>query len=105
VILHDGTYYLFFSGNDWNGSYAMGYATASSPMGPFTPYSGNPILQGDGKVHGPGGGSVVTGPDGRLWMVYHVWPGAEGYDNGGIRNLRIDPIEWNGSEAKVHVTP
>ena len=105
VIRRGSTYYLFFSGNDWNGDYAMGYATATSPMGPFTPYSGNPILRGDSKVHGPGGGSVVTGPDGGLWMVYHAWPGVEGYANGGIRNMRIGRITWKGSVPSVQVTP
>lgn len=98
-------YFLFYSGNDWNGNYAMGYATATSPTGPFTKCSCNPILKGDAKVHGPGGGSVVKGPDGRLWMVYHAWPGAEGYGSGGVRNMRIDPLTWNGTEWSVKVTP
>lgn len=105
LIRHGNTYYLFFSGNDWNGNYAMGYATATSPTGPFTPYAGNPVLHGDAHVHGPGGGSVVEGPDGKLWMVYHAWPGVEGYGSGGIRNMRINPLVWKGSTVTVPVTP
>lgn len=104
TIRQGSTYYLFFSGNSWNSNYAMGYATSSSPMGPFTPYAGNPILQGNDKVHGPGGGSVVQGPDGRLYMVYHGWPGPEGYDHGGIRNMRIDLLVWNGPKVSITVT-
>jgi beta-xylosidase len=104
VILRNGTYYLFFSGNDWEDTYATGYATATSPMGPFTPSSGNPVVQGDAKVHGPGGGSVVQGPDGNLWLVYHGR--SQAVDPTGLsRNLRIDPITWNGSVPSVHVTP
>jgi hypothetical protein len=38
-------------------------------------------------------------------MVYHAWPGAEGYSVGGIRNMRIDPITWKGSRPAVTVTP
>ena len=98
-------YYVFYSGNDWNGDYSMGYAVSKSPTGPFTKCDCNPILAGDSKVHGPGGGSIVTGPDGKLWMVYHAWPGKEGYDVGGVRNMRIDPLHWNGSTFSVHVTP
>jgi len=105
VILHSGTYYLFFSGNDWRGGYSMGYATASSPMGPFTPYGGNPILRGNSHVKGPGGGSIVQGADGKLWMLYHAWKGPEGYDAGGIRNMRLDRVMWSGANAMIPVTP
>lgn len=105
MLYAHNTYYLFYSGNDWNGNYSMGYATASSPTGPFTKCACNPILTGDSKVHGPGGGSVVTGPDGHYWLVYHAWPGVEGYGEGGIRNMRIDPLVWNGNTWSVHVTP
>ncbi len=104
TIYQGDTYYLFFSGNSWNSHYAMGYATSSSPMGPFTPYSGNPILRGNPHAHGPGGGSVVEGPDNNLWMVYHAWPGREGYDRGGIRNMRIDPLVWDGSKVSITLT-
>lgn len=105
TIRRGDRYFLFYSGNDWNGNYAMGVASASSPTGPFTKCTCNPILTGDAKVHGPGGGSVVTGPDGQLWMVYHAWPGAEGYAQGGIRNMRIDPIQWTDGNPKITVTP
>src|SRR5947209_5347369 len=58
LVREGKTYYLFFRGNDWNGSYPMGVAPASSPLGPFTPYSGNPILHATATVKGPGGRSV-----------------------------------------------
>jgi beta-xylosidase len=104
-MLHaNKAYYLFYSGNDWNKNYSMGYATSSSPTGPFTKCSCNPILTADAKVHGPGGGSVVKGPDGKYWLVYHAWPGVEGYPQ-GVRNMRIDPLLWNGTTWSVHVTP
>lgn len=105
LIHHGSLYYLFYSGNSYQTNYAMGYATSTSPTGPFTKYPGNPILKGNDRVQGPGGGSVVTGPDNQLWMVYHAWTGREGYSRGGVRNMRIDPLVWNGDIVTVPVHP
>lgn len=94
------TYYLFYSGNDWQHDYAMGYATAPSPLGPFTKYARNPILRGTPHVTGPGGGSVVQGLHGGWWLVYHAWSGSPGYAS-SVRNLRIDPLQWKGESVSV----
>lgn len=106
-MLHaHGQYFLFYSGNSTNTKdYAMGYATSSSPMGPFTKCSCNPVVAHDAMVHGPGGGSVITGPDGKYWMVYHAWSGKSPPGQGGDRTLRVDPLRWNGTNWRVHVTP
>lgn len=93
MVKHGPTYYLFYSGNDWQHDYAMGYATASSPLGPFAKYRGNPILHGTKAVTGPGGGSLFMGLGG-WWLAYHAWTGGPGYDSGGVRNLRIDRVTW-----------
>ncbi len=84
-------YFLFYSGGDWRGAYGMGYATASSPTGPFIKAPENPILRETGSVRSPGGGMIVRGPAGGDWVVYHGRAGA--YDQ--PRTLRIDPIVWN----------
>jgi beta-xylosidase len=105
LIRHNDLYYLFYSGNVWRGKYAMGYATSSTPTGPFTKYSGNPVLRGNAHVRGPGGGSVVEGPDGNLWMVYHAWGGPEGLSYPDTRNMRIDPLVWNNGVVSVPVHP
>lgn len=45
VLKHKGTYYLVYTANDFrNPDYAVGYATSSSPLGPWKKYSGNPII-------------------------------------------------------------
>lgn len=74
VIKLDGTYYLFYSANHFmNIDYAVGYATASSPMGPWTKYDGNPIIHRSivGE-NGSGHGDVFTNDKGDLYYVYHV---------------------------------
>jgi beta-xylosidase len=96
-------YYLFYSGNDWNHDYKMGYATAGTPLGPFVKSPRNPILHGNAHVVGPGGGSVVVGPHGGDWLVYHAWTGGPGYGVGqeGIRTLRLDRLIWHGDDVRV----
>jgi beta-xylosidase len=89
VTLHAGVYYLLYSGGNWRSNYGMGYATSTSPTGPFTK-SANPILTQNASVSGPGGAdSLVTGPHGERWLVYH------GRDSSsGPRELRIDRLAW-----------
>ena len=71
---HNGIYYLQYSasGTQWK-TYAEGYYTSTSPMGPFTYASNNPLLRKtDGLVTGPAHGSIVEGPDGNLWQFYTI---------------------------------
>lgn len=45
VLKRNGRYYLFYTANDFrNPDYAVGYAVADSPLGPWKKYSGNPII-------------------------------------------------------------
>lgn len=91
VVKWDGIYYLFYSANHYKDpDYAVGYATAPSPMGPWTKYSGNPIIRRDivGEK-GSGHGDVFQGKDGNYYYVYHVW--GEN-DNSDARQVRIVPL-------------
>jgi beta-xylosidase len=89
--LHDGTYYLFYSGGNWQGAYGMGYATSTSPTGPFTKAAENPILASTADALSVGGGDqLVTGPHGGQWMVYAAR--SSSYSN--PRKLWIDPVSW-----------
>ena len=101
VIKHGPLYELFYSGNDWQHDYAVGVATARSPLGPFTKDPHNPILRGARGVTGPGGGSLIRDARGTWWLAYHAWTGGPGYDAGGVRNLRLDPLRWRGDSASV----
>ena len=72
MLKRNGTYYLMYSGNAASSvDYAIGYATADQPLGPFRKFSGNPVLTRGGGVLGPGHNSVVEAPDGSLVIVYH----------------------------------
>lgn len=71
---HNGTYYLQYSGSgtQWK-TYASGYYTAKSPLGPFTYAANNPLLRRtDGLVTGAAHGSIVEGPDKNLWQFYTI---------------------------------
>jgi len=73
VIKRNGIYYMFYSANHFESpDYAVGYATASSPLGPWTKYSGNPIIHrnlvGD---KGAGHGDVFFDGVGNPYYVYH----------------------------------
>ncbi|MBN2012125.1 family 43 glycosylhydrolase [candidate division KSB1 bacterium] len=71
---HNGVYYLQYSacGTQWK-TYAEGYYTGKSPMGPFTYAPNNPLLRKtEGIVTGPAHGSIVEGPDGNLWQFYTI---------------------------------
>jgi beta-xylosidase len=70
-----GRYYLFFSANAYsNGSYAVGYATCTRPLGPCRDAPENPILRTACRAVGPGHQAIVRDRHGRLWLVYHAWP-------------------------------
>lgn len=91
VVKWDNIYYLFYSANHYKDpDYAVGYATAYSPMGPWTKYSGNPIIRRDivGEK-GSGHGDVFKGKDGKFYYVYHVWGNG---DNPDARQVRIVPL-------------
>ncbi|WP_460765232.1 glycoside hydrolase family 43 protein [Niabella terrae] len=74
VIKHKGLYYLIYSANHFeNQHYAVGYAVADNPMGPWTKATENPILSMDniGKP-GAGHGDILIDTDGSLYYVFHT---------------------------------
>lgn len=74
VVKWDGVYYLFYSANHFmNIDYSVGYATASSPLGPWKKRPNSPIIHRSivGE-NGSGHGDVFKGLDGRYYYVYHV---------------------------------
>lgn len=74
VIKKNGVYYLFYSANHFrNIDYAVGYATAPTPYGPWTKNQNSPIIHRSivGE-NGSGHGDLFQDKNGRYWYVYHV---------------------------------
>jgi xylan 1,4-beta-xylosidase len=102
----DGTYYLEYSasGTQWK-TYAEGYYTAKSPLGPFTYAPNNPLLRRtEGLVTGTAHGSIVEGPDGHLWQFYTIVLS----NPPGGRCIGMDPVEFDedgNMSVRVSDTP
>lgn len=96
----DGVFHLFYSANDYGSEkYAVGHATASSPVGPFTK-DPEPVLSSTDVAAGPGHCALVE-KDGQLWMVYHAWsPEAIGSEIPG-RTMWLSRVELDGVTATV----
>jgi beta-xylosidase len=93
VVQRDGRYWLFYSGGAWEEpNYGVSYAVANHPLGPWTEvtHEGPALLRSvPGRVVGPGHNSVVTGPDGEDYIVYHAWDAEK-----TARRMCIDRVEW-----------
>lgn len=87
-------YVLLYSANNYAGAdYAVGYAIADAPLGPYVDGPENPILvtsvpDAGVPALGPGHQAVVVDQDGDLWVAYHAW-------NLDLtaREMWIDPLE------------
>ena len=98
LILHNGTYVLFFSSNCFNGPYYdTSYATASAIAGPYTK-TGTPLLLpgGDnGALYSPGGASVSA--DGTQ-IVFHADSES---DNADVRQMWTAGISISGTTVSI----
>jgi GH43 family beta-xylosidase len=92
-----------YSANHFAGqNYAVGYATASSPLGPFRKASNNPVLQKNtakgGSVTGTGHNSITYSPDKKeMFCVYHGRTTATGDE----RVVFIDRMKVEGQRLTV----
>lgn len=74
---HNGKIYMMYSANFFGGeNYAVGYAVADHPLGPFVKAENNPVLEknvtGGGDVTGTGHNMVFWSKDGgKMYCVYH----------------------------------
>lgn len=95
ILKHDGKYYLFLSANNFaTRNYSIGYATADSPMGPFTKAEDNPVLATPQKlISGTGNNSFFYSVDGKeLFTAYHAHRFPD--KPSGNRVLYIDRCGW-----------
>jgi beta-xylosidase len=80
VLLRDGKYYMLYSSNHYqNQDYAVGYARADSPLGPWTKADENPILRRPHpELVGTGHGAPFVDADGKMRYVFHAHASTEG---------------------------
>ncbi len=72
VLRHKGLYYMTYSANSYEcPDYAIGYAVAKSPMGPWEKYEGNPIMLRTGGLEGVGHHAFFKDAKGRQRIVFH----------------------------------
>jgi len=90
IIPRNGRYWMYYKGRQWDQSprlTEMGLARADDPLGPWTKYKDNPILNSGHEVcvwpHGNGVGCLVsdTGPQGNTLQYsddgIHFWKAAD----------------------------
>lgn len=101
-MVQDGsTYWLFYSGNDWNTTdYSIGIARCSSVTGPCEKPLDTAWQSSAGSADGPGGQEFFTHSSG-LRMVHHGWLPGEVDTTGSTRHLFIDVVTIDGSDLPV----
>ena len=72
IVRHGNLYYLLYSGGNYNSTYGTGYATAKSPLGPYTKYEKNPILVSNDQAFGVGAATVFPSPDGTEHFIAYL---------------------------------
>lgn len=100
VIKDNEKYYFFYSSNDYrNINYAVGYATADSPVGPWTRYEKNPIISRQMlNINGPGHGDIFFNDKNEMYYVLHTHFSNE---QPTPRRTAVVRMEKSGDEFRV----
>ena len=96
VIRRNGTYYMTYSANSYESPfYGIGCAPADSPLGPWTKYDRNPLLQNPGELVGVGHSALFRDKAGNLKIVFHAHKskGAIHPREMYITDVRFRPVE------------
>ncbi|AWK05569.1 beta-xylosidase [Flavobacterium crocinum] len=101
VLKHNDLYYMIYSANDFrNPDYAVGYATAKSPYGPWEKAADSPIIsKKDVGINGVGHGDVFYDKNGKMKYVLHTH-----FSNNGVspRKAGIIDIDFEGTKIKAN---
>ena len=101
AMVRDGDrVYLFYSAGRWqNTTYAVGWASCESAVGPCTKALADAPLLGSSAdrtgAGGPGGTEVVVDGAGGRWLAYHAWLPYDGGYPGGRRMLHLAPLRFD----------
>ncbi|WP_343556114.1 glycoside hydrolase family 43 protein [Sphingobacterium sp.] len=77
LVKENGLYYMMYSANYFAGAnYAVGYATATTPLGSYQKSASNPIIEKNtsrgGVISGTGHNSLFQDREGKIRCVYHA---------------------------------
>jgi GH43 family beta-xylosidase len=94
ALRHEGKLYVLYSGGNFqNATYGVDYLTGDTVYGEYLDTNdgtGARVLRTvPGRVIGPGHNSVVKGPGGHDYIVYHAWDTAL-----SARRLCLDRLQW-----------
>ena len=97
--------FMTYSANCFAGpDYAVGYATAESPLGPFVKAAENPILERGGEVTGTGHSCLFRTRQGQLLICYHGRTAATGQDRVAFLSPRASRRRagwwWSGKPGR-----
>ena len=100
VFKKDELYYLLYSANDFrNPDYAVGFATSTSPLGPWKRMNENPIISRKNTgENGSGHGDLFTGKDGDTYYVFHAHN-----SNTSVHPRKTALIKLDIDSSKIHV--
>ncbi|MDR2919778.1 MAG: glycoside hydrolase family 43 protein [Tannerella sp.] len=99
VLKYKDKYYMTYSANSYESPfYGIGYATADSPLGPWTKYDKNPIYQKPDTLVGIGHSAMFTDKEGKLKIVFHAHHNRE---NIHPRNMNIADVSFTDDEVPV----
>ena len=98
MFFRDGKYLLFYSGGNYaDSSYAVGFASCVSAIGPCTKDASNPILKSRSDTSpaliGPGHQSLLQ-VGGQTWISYHAWEVTSSGALGSRRFMYLDKLDW-----------
>lgn len=97
VILRDGTYFLFYSGDRCCGpraNYALMVARAKDALGPYELLD-EPVLESSAEWRAPGHNSVIADDQGTDWILYHAVRDAP------RRVMLLDRIEYRDGWPRI----
>ena len=115
VVLHDGYYYLFYSGDNCcgpNAHYAVMVARSRSATGPFetlaqaTGAPNSVILEANSRWIAPGHNATVQDGKGQYWTLYHAVDATRSRekasdDVNSRRVMLLSPMEWVDGWPKI----
>ena len=99
VIKEGKTYYLFYSCNDFRSpDYAVGYATADNPMGPFVKHGEPLITRRLIGANGTGHGDFFVDREGKMEYVFHTHAS---HSQVSPRKTAVVQLQFDGKDFKI----